>query len=425
MIDHVLKNIEGIGPVDRLIVVVGHGRAEVIERVSSHTSDAIFVDQDEPLGTGDAVKRCEKALSGFDGRVVVLPGDSPLVRPASLRSLIDEHAASSADVAVLTAVLADATGYGRIIRRPEGSIEMVEQADATLEQREIREVSGGFWCFNKRFLFEALASIGNDNAQGEFYLPDAALAANRPGGILTVPMDDPNEILGINDRSQLAEAAAIMRARKIAELMSAGVTIEDPGTTYIDAGVEVGRDTTIRPLTFLEGTTTIGAGCSIGPSCRIVDSDIGDNVEVSFAVVKASRVGDSAEVGPFASLRPGTVLGPRSKVGTFVETKKTTIGEGSKVPHLSYIGDATIAEDVNVGAGTITCNYDGETKTKSETIIGKGALIGSDTMIVAPVTIGEGAVTGAGSVVVGDVAVGDVVVGAPARPVRKRKRNPT
>ena len=422
LIEHVVASVSAARSLGRVLVVIGPSGDQVVESLRSYP-DLEFVMQPERLGTGDAVKRCQAALTDFDGDVLVVSGDGPLIRTDTVEELIQHHSKEGAAVSLLTARLDDPTGYGRIIRNEEGKVTgIVEEADADISQSSIDEVSTGVWCFNARKLFEALGSITTDNAQGELYLPDAAMViADEIGHIYTLMAKDPLETKGVNNRSQLAEAAAVIRARIVQDLMDSGVTVEDPATTYIDAGVKVGRDTVIRPMTFLEGETVIGMGCSIGPSTRIVDSTVEDGAEVTFAVVRESVVGTGASVGPFASLRPGSVLGPSSKIGTFVETKAATIGSGSKVPHLSYIGDAEIGEDSNIGAGTITCNYDGETKTKSKTVIGDDVLIGSDTMLVAPLTIEDGAVSGAGSVITKDVGIDDVVVGSPARTVRKRK----
>lgn len=413
-----------VGATAHLIVVVGHGKQQVIEFVNGARDDATFIEQPELLGTADAVRRCRSQLSDFEGDVVVLGGDAPLLKAESVCLLVKRHREGSHKVSLLTAQLPDPTGYGRVIRGQGGAIDIVEEADATAEQRRIGEISSGFWCFDAASLFHALDEVTADNAQREFYLPDAALVISRTHGMLTVQLEDPDEVKGVNDRYQLTEVASILRRKIIEGLSRSGVTFEDPATTYIDEGVTIGPDTVIRPVTFLEGATTIGAGCKIGPSTRIVDSTIADEVEVTFAVVKGSVIGPRCQVGPFASLRPGTQLSDGAKVGTFVELKASSVGTGSKVPHLSYIGDATIGADVNVGAGTITCNYDGETKIKSSTVIEDGVQVGSDTMLVAPVTLGQDSVTAAGSVVTRDVGPEDVVVGVPARAVRKRKSKP-
>ena len=424
LIGHVLRAAIGLEDLDRIIVVVGHGRDRVVEVVRARRPDAVFAEQPVPRGTGDAVAMAADALQDFGGQVLVLSGDSPLITSRTLAALVAKHRSSGATVTLLTALMEDPTGYGRIIRSPggvQGGIRIVEQADASPDEAAVQEVSTGFWCFEREPLFDALAKVTTDNAQGEYYLPDVVPLLAADGARVETLLGDRSEILGVNDRKQLAEAARILRARKLDELMAAGVTIEDPAVTYVDMGVEVGPDTLIRPLTFLEGSTRIGSDCTIGPSARLVDSGVDDGAEVSFAVLKSVEVGPGAQVGPFSSLRPGTRLKARAKAGSFVEMKSTTVGEGSKVPHLSYMGDAEIGDGVNIGAGSITCNYDGEAGIKSKTRIGNGVLLGSDTMLVAPVVVHEDAITGAGSVVTRDVEPATVVVGAPARPIRKRK----
>lgn len=421
LIRWVLEAVRGIDRVGPLLVVVGHGAEPIVEAVKAECPHAVFVEQTEPLGTGDAVSRCKGALEDVEGDVLVLPGDAPLLRARTLSALVVEHRKAGAPVTLLTALLPDPKGYGRVVR-DAGSPRVVEEADADDVVRQIHEVSTGIWCFQKDSLFWALRKVTADNAQGEIYLPDAAVVIVSEGGrIHTVMVGDPSEVRGVNDRSQLAEAGLELRLRRLREMMAAGVTIEDPATAYVEQGVEVGADTIIRPLTFLEGATRIGRGCLIGPSTRIVDSTVGDEAEVTFAVVRSSEIGTQAQVGPFASLRPGTVVGTGAKVGTFVEVKASVIGDGSKVPHLSYVGDAEIGTGVNLGAGTVTCNYDAETGVKSKTVVEDGALVSSGTMLVAPVKLGRGAVTGAGSVVTRDVEAGDVVVGVPARRLRERK----
>src|SRR5438552_3232689 len=424
LIGHVLRAAIGLEGLERLVVVVGHGRDRVVEVVRARCPDAVFAEQPVPRGTGDAVAVAGDALRDFGGQVLVLSGDSPLITSRTLSALVGKHRSSGATVTLLTALMEDPTGYGRIIRSPsgvQGGIRIVEQADASPDEAAVREISTGFWCFEREPLFDALAKVTTDNAQGEYYLPDVVPLLAADGARVEPLLGDRSELLRVTDRKRLAEAARILRARKLDELMSAGVTIEDPAVTYVDMGVEVGPDTLIRPLTFLEGSTRIGSDCTIGPSARLVDSGVDDGAEVSFAVLKSVEVGPGAQVGPFSSLRPGTRLRARAKAGSFVEMKSTTVGEGSKVPHLSYMGDAEIGDGVNVGAGSITCNYDGEAGIKSKTRIGNGVLLGSDTMLVAPVVVHEDAITGAGSVVTRDVEPATVVVGAPARPIRKRK----
>lgn len=422
MIGHVMSAVAGL-QADRVIVVVGHSKERVIEAVEDRWPATIFVQQPEQLGTGDAVRRCRDALEDFDGPVLVINGDCPLVKTDTLQKLVTDHRKSDAAITLLTASIHDPTGYGRIVRDGNGNLlEVVEEADASPAEQAIREVSTGIWCFQPHFLFEALETVTPDNAQGEYYLPDAAWEIASKGGIIsTVASQNPEEAMGVNDRGELAEAVRELRARKIEKLMAAGVTIEDPATTYIDDEVEIGPETVIRPNTYLEGATKIGSGCTIGPQVQIVDSTVGSGARITFSVVVEADIGDGCPVGPFAYLRPGTRLLAGAKAGTFVEMTRSTIGEGSRVPHLSYLGDTEVGKDVNIGAGTITGNYDGETGIKSKTVIEDGVLTGSGTTIVAPVKLGKGTVTGAGSVVTKDSKDEDVVVGVPAKPVRKRK----
>ena len=423
LVHHVLEAARSLPEVERTLVVVGNGADQVSAYVQAQFPGSVFVHQTELLGTGDAVARCRDALAGFDGTVLVLSGDSPLVTPDTLARLTEAHRRTGSAATVLTASVPDPTGYGRILRDAAGEvIDVVEERDASEEQRKVGEVSSGIWCFEPSCLFGALSRIDNNNAQGEYYLPQAALVIARDGqGLGSVTTSDPAEIEGVNDRMQLAAAAKVLWRRKVAGLAASGVTVEDPETTYVDVSASVGSNTVLRPLTFIEGSTRVGARCLVGPSTRLVDSVVEDGAEVTFAVVKESHIGPGASVGPFASLRPGTRMEAGSKVGTFVETKKSTIGEGSKVPHLSYVGDAEIGKGVNLAAGTITANYDTESKVKSRTVVEDGAFTGSDTTLIAPVRIGRNAGTGAGSVVTKDVEDGQIVAGVPARPFRKRK----
>jgi bifunctional UDP-N-acetylglucosamine pyrophosphorylase/glucosamine-1-phosphate N-acetyltransferase len=425
LIHHVLQavlQVEQIGPI---VIVVGTGKDQVVGYVREHFPEGmIFVGQPEQLGTGDAVRQTEHALSDHDGTVLVLPGDGPLVTPATIRTLLEAHEKSEAHVTILTARVDDPSGYGRVVRGHEDEfLKVIEEADAGPGEQAIDEVSSGIFCFESRPLFEALREITNDNAQREYYLPDAAFVIGARGGIINAVMgNDSSELRGVNDRIQLAEAQRELRLRKIEKLQTAGVTVEDPLNTYIDEEVEVGPDTTIKPATFLRGSTRIGSGCTIGPSAELADTTVEDGAQVLFTVAREASIGPRCTVGPFAYLRPGARLEAGSKVGTFVEVKASTIGEGSKVPHLSYVGDAEIGKGVNIGAGTVTVNYDGEEEIKSKTVIEDEALIGSDTMLVAPVRVSERGITGAGSVVTRDVGPEEVVKGAPARPFRKRKR---
>ena len=385
------------GP-DRLVFVVSEGG----EGMPGTPEGSLFAVQKEPLGTGHAALAAEASLGGFAGTVCVINGDSPLLTRETLDRLLETHEAGGAAATVLTSELADPTGYGRILRRDGSVARVVEETDATDEERGIREVNTGFYCFDKGALFTALHSVESANAQGEYYLTDVIeILLSKGMKVDAAQGADPDEILGVNSRRELAVAERVLKERQIERLFEAGATVVDPASTFVGPEVEVGRDTIVHPFTFLEGATVIGEDCVIGPSTRLVDCTVADGAEVAFTVAKGAEIGPEATVGPYAHLRPGTKVGRGAKVGGFVEVKKSEIGEGSKVPHLSYIGDAVIGKDVNVGAGTITCNYNGF--EKHETVIEDEAFIGSDTMLIAPVRIGKGAVTGAGSAISEDV----------------------
>lgn len=403
---HVLQAARKTRP-ERLIVVVSHGADDVRDAVRSWGIEATFVDQGEPLGTGHAVMVAESAIGGADD-VLVLPGDEPLLTPEQLRDLMATHRRRKVAAVVQTTEAADPGGYGRVIKEGDALVRITEGVEATREERAIREVATSVYAFRRDDLLKALPLLSRETKQGEYYLHHVLPILIEKGERVAVRRVDNGGSVGANSRGELAQAAAVMRGRINGSLMEAGVTMVDPERTYVDAGVKVGGDTTILPDTHLEGETRVGSGCTIGPATRIVDSRIGDEVEIQFSVVRAARVGSEATVGPYANLRPGTVLGRRAKAGSFVEIKASRIGDGSKVPHLAYVGDATIGKDVNVGAGTITCNYDGYEKHR--TVIGDGAFIGSDTMLVAPVRIGRGAVTGAGSTITRDVPDGALAV---------------
>ena len=397
----VIDAVRGAG-VERIVTVVGHGA----EAVCSLVGDTESVVQESQLGTGDAVRAASGALAGFEGPVVVVAGDVPLVRAQTIAALIDSFRAADAACTVLTAFIPDPTGYGRVIRDGAGLVTgIVEQKDLVPGQDAVGECNVGIYCFDARSLFDALAHITPANAQGEYYLTDVVALLHTQGRCVTaVALDDIDESHGVNTRVQLAAVARILQRRVNEQHMLAGVTMTDPDLVWIGPGVTIGRDTVIEPMTTLSGDTHVGEGAHVGPGSRVSDSTIGAGATVEQSVVRGARIGERACVGPNAFLRPGTVLKAGSRVGSFVEVKNSTIGEGSKVPHLSYMGDATIGSGVNVGAGSITCNYDG--RKKHRTIIGDGAFIGSDTMLVAPVEIGEGAATGAGSAITKDVPAG-------------------
>jgi bifunctional UDP-N-acetylglucosamine pyrophosphorylase/glucosamine-1-phosphate N-acetyltransferase len=410
MVAHVLEGARALGP-RSLTVVVGH-QAEAVQARLAGQSGLTFVVQEPQLGTGHALLTAAPALRGATGDLVLLSGDVPLLSKKTLQALVDRHRSANAAATILTAVVPSPDGYGRIVRSGEGIARIVEERDANAEERAIHEINSGVYVFALDGLFEAVQSIGSENAQREYYLPDLVAIYRRLGrGVETMVVPDPNEIRGINSRAELAEVSRIVRQQKNTELMAAGVTLEDPATTYIDGSVSIGPDTIIHPGVSLEGRTSIGAGCEIHSGVRIIDSQLGDRVTIlNHCVIRASMIGNDAALGPFAHLRPEADVRDGAHVGNFVELKKTIIGRGSKAMHLSYLGDATIGEHVNIGAGTITCNYDGV--TKQPTTIEDGAFIGSDSQLIAPVTVGKGAYVGSGTTVRADVPPGALAVSA-------------
>jgi len=386
---------------EAISVVVGH-EADSVHAVLP--PDVAVTVQEPQLGTGHATQVGLTGLATTDTTVVVLPGDMPLITPESLRALVDAHASSGSAATVMTVGLDDPTGYGRIVRDGERVTAIVEESDASEDQRSISEVNTSVYVFQGAKLADALTRVTSDNAQAEYYLTDVIEILVDGGdsvGAVAVPAD---EGLGVNTQAQLAYAGQILRSRINSDLLEAGVSMLDPDRVYIDAGVEVASGANILPDTYLSGETTVAAGAVVGPDVEAHDSVIGPNATVRYSVLDGATVGEGASVGPYAYLRPGAVLKEGAKAGTHVEIKSSVLGKGSKVPHLSYIGDTEIGEDSNIGAGTITVNYDGTNKHK--TTIGDGAHVGSDSMLVAPVRIGDDAVTGAGSVITHDVPDG-------------------
>lgn len=411
LIDRVLATADALDPAT-VTMVVGHESAAVRSYLASRRAIA-FASQDPPLGTAHALQQAEAALTGRRGTVVLLSGDVPLLKPSTLFQLLDAHRQAGAVATVLTGVLERPYGYGRIVRGPDGTItRIVEERDATKAERAIHEINSGIFAFDLDPLFDALRSVGSQNAQGEFYLTDLVtiyLQRALPVGTLTV--DDSQEIRGVNSRAELAEVSHIVRQQKNEQLMAAGVTLIDPATTYVAPDVEVGPDTVIHPGVILEGRTRVGTACELQAYVRIADSEIGDGATVrNFSVLDHARVGAGARIGPFAHLRPESAVGAEARVGNFVELKKTSLGDGSKANHLAYLGDATIGAGVNVGAGTITCNYDGT--AKHQTVIEDGAFIGSDSQLVAPVRIGAGAYVASGATIRQDVPAESLAVSA-------------
>jgi len=384
------------------VVVIGHQREAVQETIGAR---ARFAVQDQPLGTGHAVLQAAPVLESTDARhVVILSGDAPLLRPETLRSLIDQHMRDNNSLTVLTMKLDDAAMYGRIVRDADGSVmRIVEFKDANDEQKKINEVNAGIYVVAADELFGNLRGLSAENAQKEYYLPDLIGmlrgAGKRVGAVVA---HDPMEALGVNSRSELATVEAEIQRRVVEKLMADGVTFRNPNTVVIDSTVKIGADTVVYPFVTLEGTTSIGEGCVVEPGVHLINVTVGDDVHLKTGTVaESATIEDEASVGPYAHLRPGTKLGKHVKVGNFVETKKAVFGEGAKASHLSYIGDADIGADVNIGAGTITCNYDGVNKHK--TVLEDGVFIGSDSQLVAPVRVGKGAFVGAGSTITKDV----------------------
>ena len=393
----------------RVVVVVGRAADEVRAAVAPETG-AGFVEQKERLGTGHAVLQARVACGEGPGALLVLPGDVPLLSDATLKRLVDHHVRTDAAATLLTALVPDATGYGRVVREQGRPVGIVEHRDATDVQRQIREIGTSVYCFDAARFWPALARVTPENEQSEYYLTDVIGILHRQGQRLeAVITEDPSECLGINDRKQLADLGGIMRRRILDRLMAGGVTVIDPATTYVDDTVTIGPDTVLHPGVILEGRTTLGAECVVNAGCHVTDTTLGDRVLLKpYCVLASSTVEADAQLGPFCHLRPLSHVGAKAKIGNFVELKKSRIGRGSKVPHLSYVGDTEMGEGVNIGAGTITCNYDGV--AKHETVIGDGVFVGTNSSLVAPITIGEGAYVAAGSVITKNVPPGSLAV---------------
>lgn len=421
LLGHVLEAASALEP-EHVVVVVGHGRDLVGAHVAEIAPWAVTVVQAEQNGTGHAVTvalqgLAERGLSTDGGPVVVLTGDTPLLSSGTLVRLMEDHAGAQASATVLTARVADPAGYGRIVRDGGGAVmAIVEDKDADDEQRRIDEINSGMYAFEAEPLAASLGRLTTDNAQGEQYLTDVIGLMRSDDRVVSASVcADPRDILGVNDREQLAEAAAIMRDRINGGWMRAGVSMLDPASVWLDVDVELEPDVVIRPQVTLRGPTSVASGAVLGPGTTLTSCEVGAGAEVIHTWAELAVIGDGARVGPFTYLRPGTVLGSRAKAGAFVEIKNSSVGDGSKVPHLSYVGDATIGTGTNIGAATVFVNYDGVEKHR--TVVGDGVRVGSDTMLVAPLTIGDGAYTAAGSVITEDVPPGSMAVG------RARQRN--
>ncbi|MBQ6006412.1 MAG: bifunctional UDP-N-acetylglucosamine diphosphorylase/glucosamine-1-phosphate N-acetyltransferase GlmU [Selenomonadaceae bacterium] len=406
MLQHVIDAAKKAGS-EREVVVIGSGAKLVEESISG----VEFVMQEEQLGTGHAVLSAKKNFEQSEGTVLILCGDTPLLTAKLLKDFTAFHEESKCVATVLTAKMPDATGYGRIIRESDGSLEkIVEEKDANELEKKILEVNAGVYCFDVKKLFSALEKVGNDNSQGEYYLPDVLTILKSAGekiGAFTAQYAD--ETLGINSRVQLAAADKVFRMKKNHELLDAGVTIIDPNTTFIDYDVQIGQDTIIYPNTYIEGNTVIGEDCAIGPDVRFTNMKVGNRVTAQFSYCHEAEICDGVTLGPYVHLRPGTTIGENVKIGNFVEVKNSTIGEGSKLPHLQYIGDTDMGSGVNVGCGSVTCNYDG--KQKFRTKIGDNVFIGCNTNLVAPVNVEDGAYIAAGSTITKDVPKDSLAIG--------------
>ena len=431
LVCHIVRTAFELAP-EALLVVVGHQASEVeravrdeaarrVER-DSVSPDLHFVLQQEQLGTGHAVMAGRDILMGRHEPLVIVAGDTPLIESATLKRLVDTHVSEKNDATMLTVKMDDPTGYGRIIRDADGNfLRCVEQKDASTEELSVQEVAVSIYCFDPKALLEGLDNLKTDNAQGEYYLTDVPrilLARGRRVGLVRHSI--PEEVSGINTRIELAELDRKLRGRTLRRLMLSGVTIVDPASTYVDQDVEIGQDTVIHPQVIIEGDTRIGSDCVVESWTRLRNCRIGNGVTIrNSCVVEDSTIRDGAMIGPFARLRNESDIGEKARIGNFVEVKKSRLGRGTKASHLTYLGDATLGDRVNIGAGTVTCNYDGV--RKNETIIEDDVKIGSDTMLVAPVRVGRGSTTGAGSVVTKDIPPDSLAVGVPAV-VKKKLR---
>lgn len=398
MISKIINVLNNLNPEEN-ILILGYKKEEVLKVVGE---DSSYVLQNEQLGTGHAVMQAKEKLKDYDGDVMILCGDTPLLKSETLKALYDFHKSTNATTTILTSIYENPFGYGRIVKEDGLVKAIVEEKEATQEIKKIKEVNAGVYCFNAKELFKALDKIDNNNEKGEYYLTDViGIQVKENKKVQSFILEDSQEILGVNSKVELAIANQVLRERKNISLMEEGVIFLDPKSSYIEENVTVGKDTIIYPNVVLEGNTQIGENCKIIGNTRIVDSILKDNIVIESSVIEESIIENGVTMGPFAHLRPKSHLKEMVHIGNFVEVKKSTLEKGVKAGHLTYLGDAQVGENTNIGAGTITCNYDGVNKFK--TIIGKEAFIGSDSMLVAPVTIGEKALVGAGSVITKDV----------------------
>ena len=420
LIFHVTDCMKTAVKMQKLVVVVGSGSDLVIKCLDKYQVDYVF--QKERLGSAHALLCAKDKLKNLNGQLIVMCGDTPLVQSKTIKDLLKYHVKNKNSATVLSGIIKNPFGYGRIVRDTRGKVIcIVEEKSATEQEKQIKEINSGIYCFDLKVLWKALSKVDNKNNKKEYYLTDVIAILNKDGYKTdAVALTNEEEILGVNTRAQLAVADKILRDRKNNELMASGVTVINPETTYIDADVVIGQDTIIKPNTYIEANTKIGRNCIIGPDTTVKDSIIADNVFITNSYVESSKIEKGVNVGPFAHLRPGSVLKENVKVGNFSEVKKSVVGYGSKVNHLSYIGDATVGKNVNIGAGTITCNYDG--KNKFQTIIKDDVFVGSNVNLVAPVHIGSKVLIAAGSTITDSVSSNKLVIARERQIVKERKR---
>ena len=398
MVKKILNELEKLGTEEN-ILILGHKKEEILKELG----EIKYAVQEEQLGTGHAIMQAENLLKDYEGDVMILCGDTPLLRHETLKAMYEAHKKSGVATTILTSVYENPFGYGRIVKNGEKVTAIVEEKEADEETKKIKEVNAGVYCCNAKELFAALKKVTNNNEKGEYYLTDiVGIQVGEGKTVASFVLEDNREILGVNSKVELAEASKILRERKNTSLMEEGVILIDPASTYIEETVKIGKDTVIYPTVMLQGNTVIGENCEIIGCTRIIDSTLGNDIRIESSVIEESIVDDKVTMGPFAHLRPKSHLKEKVHIGNFVEVKKSTLEYGVKAGHLTYLGNAIVGKDTNIGAGTITCNYDGV--NKFDTVIGENVFIGSDTMLVAPVNIGDKAITGAGSVITKDVA---------------------
>ena len=420
LISCVIDCLNSAVKMQKLVVVVGSGSDLVIKHLEKYKADHVF--QKERLGSAHALLQAKNKFKNIDGQLIVMCGDTPLVQSKTIKDLLKYHNKNKNHATVLSGMVENPFGYGRIVRDAKGAVKcIVEEKSATEEEKRIKEINSGIYCFDLKVLWKALNKVDNKNNKKEYYLTDVIEILNKDGYKTdAVALTTEEDILGVNDRKQLAVAEQILRERKNNELMANGVTIVDPKTTYIDSDVVIGQDTIIKPNTIIEGKTKIGKNCIVGPDTTIMDSQIEESVFITYSYIEESEIEKGVKIGPFAHIRPKSVLKQNVKVGNFSEVKKSVVGQGSKVNHLSYIGDAIVGKDVNIGAGTITCNYDG--KNKFQTVIQDDVFVGSNVNLVAPVNIGKKVLIAAGSTITDDVLPNKLTIARARQIVKVRKK---